>query len=173
MSSTLQADRNVTHVQQSTSLSLTYVAEKADAIGRAAVRYGLVAVILYIGLMKFTSYEAEAISGLVQNSPFMAWTYSFVGVGSLGAIIGITELAVAGLIAARPLSPKVSAVGSLLAIGMFLTTLSFLFTTPGVVEGSLGFPALSVMPGQFLLKDIALLGIAVWTLSDSLKAIAK
>ena len=153
-----------------TGFAIAGVAEKVDSIGRLAVRYGLVTVLLYIGAMKFTAYEATAISGLVQNNPLMSWLYGFTSVRGLGIAIGVTELSIAALIAVRPFSPKASALGSLLAIGMFLGTLSFLFTTPGVVEASLGFPALSVMPGQFLLKDIALLGIAIWTLGDSLKA---
>ena len=71
-------------------------------------------------------------------------------------------------IAARPFWPRASAVGSVLAVGMFLTTLSFLVTTPGVWEPSLGgFPALSAIPGQFLIKDLALLGISLWTLGEA------
>jgi hypothetical protein len=51
---------------------------------------------------------------------------------------------------------------------MFLTTLSFLITTPGVWEPSLGgFPALSAVPGQFLIKDLALLGISLCTLGEA------
>ena len=51
---------------------------------------------------------------------------------------------------------------------MLLTTLSFLVTTPGVWESSLGgFPALSALPGQFLIKDLALLGISLWTLGEA------
>ena len=65
----------------------------------------------------------------------------------------------------------VSAVGSLLAVVMFLITLSFVFTTPGWEE-DLGFPALSVSPGQFLLKDIVLLGVALWTAGEALGAAA-
>ena len=54
------------------------------------------------------------------------------------------------------------------AVGMFLATLSFLLTTPGVWEPSLGgFPALSALPGQFLIKDLALLGISLWTLGEA------
>jgi len=75
------------------------------------------------------------------------------------------------LIAARPFWPRASAVGSVLAVGMFLTTLSFLVTTPGVWEPSLGgFPALSAIPGQFLIKDLALLGISLWSLGDAWQA---
>jgi uncharacterized membrane protein YkgB len=56
---------------------------------------------------------------------------------------------------------------------MFLTTLSFLVTTPGVWEPSAGgFPALSVT-GQFLIKDLALLGISLWTLGEAWKASAR
>ncbi len=52
---------------------------------------------------------------------------------------------------------------------MFATTLSFLLTTHGVWEPSLGgFPALSAVPGQFLLKDVVLLGAALWTLGEAL-----
>jgi uncharacterized membrane protein YkgB len=54
---------------------------------------------------------------------------------------------------------------------MFLTTLSFLVTTPGVWEPSLGgFPALSAVPGQFLIKDLALLGISLWSLGEAWQA---
>ena len=54
---------------------------------------------------------------------------------------------------------------------MFLTTLSFLVTTPGVWESSAGgFPALSAFPGQSLIKDLALLGISFWTFGEAWKA---
>ena len=58
--------------------------------------------------------------------------------------------------------------GNALAIGMFLTTLSFLLTTPGVWEESAGgFPALSVAPGQFLIKDLVLLGASIWSFGEA------
>ena len=51
---------------------------------------------------------------------------------------------------------------------MFFTTLSFLVTTPGVWEPSLGgFPALWRYQGQFLIKDLTLLGISLWTLGEA------
>ena len=147
------------------------IGHRLDSIGRELSRYGLVVVIGWIGFMKFTAYEAEGISLYVANSPLMSWVYGFMSHRSFSAVLGVVEVAVALLIAARPLAPRVSALGSLLAVGMFLTTLSFLFTTPGVWEPSLGgFPALSGKPGQFLLKDLALLGISLWSLGESWKA---
>lgn len=126
--------------------------ERLEAAGRHSIRYGLALVLLWIGGMKFTAYEAEGISGLVANSPLMSWAYQILGTRPFSAAVGIAELVIAAFIAARPYSAKTSALGSLLAIGMFLTTLSFMFSTPGVVEPSQGFPILSVVPGQFLLN---------------------
>lgn len=54
---------------------------------------------------------------------------------------------------------------------MFLTTLSFMITTPGWETSLGGFPALSAMPGQFLLKDIVLLGVALSTAGEALEAV--
>jgi uncharacterized membrane protein YkgB len=147
------------------------LSSRTEAVGRELARYGLVVVIAWIGLMKFTVYEAEGIRLYVTNSPLMSWVYELMSVRSFSALLGVVEVSVAVLVAARPLSPRASAVGSALAVGMFLTTLSFLATTPGVWEPSAGgFPALSGKPGQFLLKDLALLGIALWSFGESWKA---
>jgi uncharacterized membrane protein YkgB len=142
-----------------------------EAVGRGLARYGLVVVVAWIGLMKFTAYEAEGISPFVANSPLMSWVYGLMSVRGFSAVLGVVEVAIAILIAVRPFSPRASAVGSALAVAMFLTTMSFLFTTPGVWESSVGgFPALSALPGQFLIKDLALLGISLWSLGESWKA---
>jgi uncharacterized membrane protein YkgB len=121
--------------------------------------------------MKFTAYEAEGIRLYVTNSPLMSWVYGSLSVRSFSAMLGVIEVTVALLIAARPFAPRSSALGSALAVGMFLTTLSFIVTTPGVWEPSAGgFPALSGKPGQFLIKDLPLLGIALWSFGESCKA---
>jgi uncharacterized membrane protein YkgB len=142
-----------------------------EAVGRELTRYGLVIVIGWIGLMKFTAYEAEGIRLYVANSPLMSWVYGSLSVRSFSAMLGVVEVATALLIAARPFAPRASALGSALAVGMFFTTLSFIVTTPGVWEPSAGgFPALSGKPGQFLIKDLPLLGIALWSFGESWKA---
>jgi uncharacterized membrane protein YkgB len=144
---------------------------RVEAVGRELARYGLVVVVGWIGLMKFTAYEAEGISRYVANSPLMSWVYGFMSHRGFSGVLGVVELTIAILIAARPFLPRASALGSALAVGMFLTTLSFLATTPGVWEPSAGaFPALSGAPGQFLIKDLALLGIALWSLGEAWKA---
>ena len=137
--------------------------------GRHLVRYGLVVVIAWIGALKYTAYEATAIQPLIAHSPVFSWIYSVVSVRGFAAVLGTAEIIAALLIAARPLWPRLSAVGSAMGVLLFASTLSFLFTTPGATAAG-GFPVLSVLPGQFLLKDLVLAGAALWTLGDSLGA---
>lgn len=146
------------------------MAYRVRAFGTFLTRYGLVVVLVWIGAMKFTAYEAAAIQPLVANSPFMSWLYQILTVSAFSNWLGVLEIAIGVMIATRPLSASVSAVGSALAAVLFLGTLSFMLSTPPVWEASLGgFPALSVAPGQFLLKDLALLGASIWTLGEALE----
>ena len=147
---------------------LAQIGEKSSDLGMYVIRYGLVLVIFWIGAMKFTAYEANGIKPLVANSPLMGWLYEFLSVQAFSNLLGALEIAIAVMIAMRWLSPRVSAIGSMAAILMFLTTLSFLFSTPGWEPSLGGFPALSAVPGQFLLKDIVLLGASIWSLGESL-----
>jgi reactive chlorine resistance protein C len=141
-----------------------------DAIAGVLGRYGLVVVIGWIGALKFANYEAHQIVPLVANSPFMGWLYHIFPVYTFSALLGVVELTAAVLLAIKPIAPKLSILGSLLAILLFVSTVSFLFTTPGVAEAAGGgFPALSLL-GEFLLKDVPLLGLSFWTLADSIRA---
>lgn len=146
------------------------VGRKLTEVGRVALRYSLVIILLWVGALKFTAYEAEGVAPLVTNSPLMSWAYSVFSVRSFGAVLGVIEIAFGLLIATRPFAPLVSAVGSIGAIGMFLITLSFIGTTPGVWEAGYGFPFPSSLPGQFLAKDIVLLAVAIWTAGEALLA---
>lgn len=143
------------------------MSNRLQFIGMHVTRYGLVLVLLWIGGMKFTAYEAEGIRPLVANSPLMGWVYNLMSVTAFSSLLGVVEIAIGVLIALRPVWPAGSALGSGLAVGMFLTTLSFLVTTPGWEPSLGGFPAVSAMPGQFVLKDIVLLGAALWTAGEA------
>jgi uncharacterized membrane protein YkgB len=135
-------------------------------------RYGLVTVIGWIGALKFMNFEAHQIQPLVAHSPFMGWLYQFLSFNVFSALLGVVEVSAALLLAIKPLAPKLSILGSLLSIMLFVFTISFLFTTPGVGEAAGGgFPALS-LTGEFLLKDIPLLGLSFWTLADAIRASA-
>ena len=143
---------------------------RTTAIAALVARYALVIVIAWFGAMKFTYYESHGISPLVANSPFMSWIYNIMSISTFGRILGSVELFTAALLALKPWFPKASILGGLLASLFFMSTLSFMVTTPDIGEASAGgFPVLSAN-GQFLMKDIALLGLSIWLLADAIDA---
>jgi uncharacterized membrane protein YkgB len=136
-------------------------------MGVMLLRYALVVILLYFGAFKFTLAEAQAIQPLLAHSPFMSWLYRVSDVEGVSRLIGVAELTIAVLVALRPWRPIWSAAGSLAAVGMFLITLSFLITTPGLWQWVEGFPA-PTQGAAFLLKDVFLLGAAVCTAGEAL-----
>ncbi len=147
------------------------LSSRFENIGALLLRYGLVLVLGWIGAMKFTVYEADEIKPLIETSPLMSWMYKVLSLQAASNVIGAAEFTAAALIAIKPISAKLSAIGSVLAIFTFLATLTFLFSLPGWEKSLGGFPALSGS-GGFLLKDVVLLGASFFTLGESL-AIAK
>src|SRR6185312_15876417 len=81
-------------------------------VGRGVLRYGLVALMALWGAFKFTAFEAEGIRPLVEHSPLLHWLYPLLGVRGTASLIGVVELAAAGLICTRRWRPALSAVGS-------------------------------------------------------------
>jgi uncharacterized membrane protein YkgB len=134
-----------------------------EGAGIAILRYGIVFLLVVIGAAKYFAFEAEAIRPLVEHSPFLSWMIRAFGLQGASNVIGTLEIVTGLAIASRPVAPAVSAVGSAAGIATFLTTLSFLFTTPGAL--SLMHPA-----GGFLMKDVVLLGACVATLGEALRA---
>ncbi|WP_231983675.1 DUF417 family protein [Mycobacterium sp. E2733] len=136
--------------------------------GQLVGRYGLIIVLAWIGFGKYVKMESRV---LIEHSPLLSWIYDVFSVATVARGLGTMEIVAALLIALRPAWPRASAAGSAMAVVLFLGTLSFLFTTPGVVATHAGgLPVLSALPGQFLLKDLVLIGVALWTLGDSLAA---
>lgn len=144
---------------------------RTTAIGTYGAYVALAIIYFWFGGMKFTHYEAEGLVPLVSNSPFLGWVYDIFSVDTFSSLLGVLEVSIGVLIAGRLLSPKLSLIGGALSAGLFFTTLSFMFSTPGVIEPGLGFPAITVAPGQFLLKDIGLLAASIFVAGHSLTAL--
>ena len=140
-----------------------------EQTGTLVLRYSLVLILAWIGLFKFTPTEAAGIKPLFTNSPLFVWIYNLLSVRGVSNLVGSVEILVAVLIALRPVAPRLSYFGSLGAVVIFLTTVSFLFTTPGafaVVDG-LWVPG---SMGSFLIKDLTLLGAALYTAAEARRA---
>ena len=139
-----------------------------ESAGVNVSRYGLVVTLLLIGILKFTASEADGIQPLVVHSPFLSWMYLVLSKQGVSNLIGVIEIAVAVLLALRLVSARASLVGSCGAIVTFLLTTSFLFSTPGAVQLGHGLQILGDA-GQFLIKDLVLLGASFWTAADALR----
>lgn len=116
-----------------------------------------VLVLFWIGTLKFTPAEAIAIKPYVSNSFLMSWLYNVTSVQAASNLIGIFEIATGILLLASFRSVAAAKIGGYAALVIFVTTISFLFTTPGIWKLSSGVPVTDF----FVVKDLAFLAIAL------------
>jgi uncharacterized membrane protein YkgB len=126
----------------------------------AGYTIGVIAItvaLVWIGLFKFTHMEAMGIQHYIQNSFLLSWMYKVLSLDATAMLIGTIEIITGILIVASFWFPQAGRIGGLMAIVIFLTTLSFLLTTPMTWKLVEGIP----MTDFFVLKDLAFLAIAV------------
>tara|TARA_Y100000782_G_scaffold21797_1_gene23773 strand:- start:6366 stop:7028 length:663 start_codon:yes stop_codon:yes gene_type:complete len=113
-------------------------------------------VLLWIGGMKFYEFEAKAIVGLVETSPFMSWLYTVFSVQGASNIIGGFDVLFAVLLGAGILlkNKKLIIVSGLACLSVFLMTQTFLITANGAFSSSTLLERL----GQFVIKDLWYVG---------------
>ena len=138
--------------------------QQLQTLGSTVLRLSLAFLLALFGTFKFFRFEADAIQPLVSHSPLLGWLYALFSVRAASALIGMVEVAAAVALLLAPWRPKLGVLGGLLATGTFLTTLSFLASTPGLLApGNEG--------GGFILKDLVLLGAALHVAGTSILAI--
>ena len=123
--------------------------------------FGAAIILLWIGIFKFTPTEANAIKPLVENHFLTFFVYNFAGIQTVSNAIGMIEIIIALLLI---FSVKFASLRKYASIGMivtFLTTLSYLFTTPGVWKIVDGIPVTDF----FILKDLLFLGFGLMILN--------
>jgi reactive chlorine resistance protein C len=141
-------------------------------LGALLVRWGLAFVLGTFGAVKMSPVAAQLVQPLVANSPALDWLYSYLSVENVARAAGAVEIGAALMLFAGVLSPVLALCGSLLAVFIFVITLSFLFTTPGALVAfpGLPLPAPSAMTA-FIVKDAFLLGAAAWSLIVALRVL--
>lgn len=129
-------------------------------VKKAGYNLGVIATIIvlfWIGALKFTLAEALAIKGYVSNSFLTSWLYSFNSDQGVSNIIGIYEIITGILLIASFWNSRIALIAGCLTAIIFLTTLSFLVTTPGIWKLSEGVPVTDF----FVIKDLAFLAVAL------------
>jgi len=130
--------------------------------GQIVARYSVVFFFLLFGAAKFTPGEAASIHPLLVHSPFLFWLPALLSQQLSSDVIGVVEIALALMMASRRYTPRISAIGSYGIAASLVVTLSFLVTTPQLD------PAL----GGFIIKDLTLFGVALWSAGEALGAAA-
>ncbi|MGL5430340.1 MAG: DUF417 family protein [Vibrio sp.] len=126
-------------------------------IGFLVALAGVMLTLLWIGIFKFTPTEAAAIRPLVASHPLMNWLYSLFSEQGVSNLIGLVEIVIAAGLIVGLWQPRIAYWSSWGAIITFISTLSFLFTVPGIWELADGV----LITEFFLVKDLVFLGV-VW-----------
>jgi reactive chlorine resistance protein C len=158
-------NRTVSNDRQASTAFLHQTSPLIVKTGRGVAFIGVVLPLLLIGGLKFTQVEIEALRPLIAMTPWLAWMYPVFGEAGASYLLGTVEIATALLLIAGLLWPLAGVVGAILASGTFLVTCSIMLAMP-IWDPTLGFPAIGPL-GQFLIKDIALLGISLVFLGES------
>jgi len=147
------------------------VASIIQRVGRAVALAGVVLPLLLIGGLKFTQFEIDALKPLISSAPWLAWMYAAFGEARTSYLLGVVEITTALLLIASPRFPRTGVIGGALAALTFLVTTSLLFAIPIWEPAAGGLPALNGA-GSFLIKDVALLGVALLVLGESLAKVS-
>ena len=172
------------------------LASSMRAAGLLGMRLAIFIIFVWIGGLKFFSYEANGIVPFVANSPFMSFFYTHkapeyaaykIPEGAKDVAkeewhrsnntyafsygLGLLIISIGTLVLLGAKFYALGLLGECLAIIMTLGTLSFLITTPEVWVPAIGgpdhgFPYLSGA-GRLVIKDTAILAGALILLSDT------
>lgn len=157
----------------STTLTGTAAAPPLARFGIIAGYAALALIYLVFGLSKFTAEEAAGLVDIVRPSPFLGWTYGFLTPVQFSLMLGVIELSIGALIAARLVSPRLAFWGALLSAGLFLMTQSMLLSTPGAIDFSKDLLHIVGGAGQFLLKDSGLFALSLLLAAEARAALGR
>lgn len=154
-----------------TPARVTRLADRLLLAGRAIGLLGVFLPLFLIGILKFTAIEVEALGPLVSGTPWLAWLYRVLGPAGTLYVLGFFEVLAAALLALAPWAPRLGVLGGAMGSITFLATCSIMLAIPIWEDRSGGFPFLNDV-GTFLIKDVALLGVALVVGAESLRRVA-
>ena len=143
-----------------------FMSKLLKTTGIFILRYGLGAVIIWLGYLKFKNSEAEYTHQLISGG-YLSWVLKYLTPYALNQIIAYLQILIGVFIMLKPVSKPLSFWGGIMASIMFLFSLSMLFASSVVWQSGYGFPELSKI-GQSVLKDLVLMGAAAWCVGDSM-----
>src|SRR6266403_2128176 len=129
------------------------------------VRAAMVLIFVLFGYQKWFEYEAQTLIPFIKNGPLTFWVYSVFSLQGACYFLGVSEWLSAALLMWGFWNKKAGALGALLSVGTFITTVSSIPFMPDGWNEAAGFPA---MQGNvaFLMKDVVFLAVSVYLLQQ-------
>jgi len=110
-------------------------------------------------------------SAVISAGPFISWTIPLLGIKGTAIFLGTAEWTFGTLLLLGFWNKKLGMLGALGSIATFISTLTILpFVPNGWDLGAGGFPAMA-MNAAFLLKDLVLLVVSVYLLSQDARRV--
>lgn len=134
-------------------------------VARALMLIGVVLPLLLIGILKFSAVEVQNLQAVLDGTPWLAWLPLVFGYAGASHFLGVVELITTALFLLSPWSARVAIAAGALGALTFVLTSSVMLALSIWDPASGGFPVLNPR-GQFLIKDVALLGISLYVLAD-------
>ncbi|WP_439183118.1 DUF417 family protein [Carboxylicivirga taeanensis] len=142
------------------------IAKTFKALAQFIFRYGLAVVFIWLGLMKLKNSEANYLRDVLSNSSLFSWMLKYITAYAFTQVVAYLQILIGVMLALKPVARKLSLVGGVLATVILFLSVTMLFTSGYVWLAPYGFPELSKL-GQSILKDVVLLGAAMWCVGDS------
>ena len=136
-------------------------------LGYHLIRASMVIIFALFGYQKWFEYEVQALIPFIKNGPLIFWLYPAFGLRGATYFLGVSEWLTAVLLLAGFWNKKAGALGALLSVGTFISTVTSIPFMPNGWNADAGFPA---MQGDvaFLMKDVVLLAVSVYLLQQDL-----
>lgn len=138
-----------------------------NRIGKIVAIWGVILPLLLIGIAKFTPEEAAGLAPIFSAAPWLGWLETLFGLTGASYFLGVVEIITAFLLMVSPWSAKAAVLGGAMGVLTFMSTLSLVTVMP-FWDPKYGFGWISSF-GQFVIKDVALLGVSIVIFADGLR----
>lgn len=135
------------------------------------LRAAMVVIFAWFGYDKWFQSEITALAPLITHGPLIFWTIPVLGIHGTAILLGAAEWTFGSLILLGFWNKNLGMLGALGSIATFISTLSILpFVPDGWDAGAGGFPAMA-MNAAFLLKDLVLLVVSFYLLTQDARRV--
>lgn len=141
-------------------------------LDRHFVRASMVFIYFMFGYQKWFDFEAKGLVPFFTHGPLIFWMYPVFGIRGSAYFLGVSEWLFGALLLIGFWNEYVAVAGDLGSVVTFLCTVTIIpFWPEGWAPQAGGFPAMT-LPMGFLVKDVVLLAVSFYLLTQDLRRVA-